>query len=124
MIVVEYHPGGITDHAPGLGRAYQADSVAGTVTRWDRSGAQIASRPLDADETAQFARELARQAVDGNRTTIEDAARAFMAPGSPSRDYLALATPTAAQTAAQAKRNARAIFGIIRVLLSELDSAD
>jgi len=117
MIVVEYHPGGVTTNAPGLGRSYQADSVAGTLVRWNVAGAQISTRALTAEEVAQFAQETTGQTADTNRATIEQRATAFLAA---TNTYLAIPTPTNAQVAAQVRRNAQATVGLIKIALSLL----
>jgi hypothetical protein len=54
---------------------------------------------------------LAAQTQDGNRGTIEDRLRTALAGNA---TYLALATPTAAQTTAQAKALTRQVSALIR----------
>lgn len=57
----------------------------------------------------------------GNRDAIEQAARQALATN---RTYVALASPSAAQTAAEVKALARQNNGVIRLLLGLLDGTD
>lgn len=121
MIIVEYHPGGVTTNAPGLGRAYLADSVAGTVTHWNQAGTQTSTRALTADEVAQFTRATAEQTIGNNRATIEQRAETALAANAV---YLARATPTNAQNLDQIRLLTRECNGIIRLILNRLETTD
>jgi len=67
---------------------------------FDRSGNLIHEEVIDVDVTA-----------DTNRGTIEDRLRTALAGNA---TYLAIATPTAAQTTAQAKALTRQVSALIR----------
>lgn len=56
-----------------------------------------------------------------NEQAIRDAAAQALATN---RTYVALANPTAAQTAAEVKALARQMNGVIRLLLNNLDGTD
>jgi hypothetical protein len=64
---------------------------------------------------------LPRDAADYNRDVIEERAVAAL---TNNIDYLAIASPTSAQAAAQIKDLTRQMNGIIRLLLNRLDSTD
>jgi hypothetical protein len=121
MIVVRYHPGGVTTRAPGLGRAEQGDSDAGTVTSWDANGVHTGVRPLTAEEIARFNEAIANQTLnDAKKTVAERAAAALTANAA----FLAIASPTNAQTLAQVKALTRECSGLIRMALNEFDTTD
>lgn len=59
--------------------------------------------------------------AEANRLSILDAARQALVTN---RTYIAIASPTAAQTAAQVKALSRQNNGIIRLMLNALDGTD
>lgn len=67
------------------------------------------------------AREAAQQAAGANRRTVEDRAKAALTANA---TYLAIATPTNAQVAAQVRRLTQECTGLIRLLLNQLDTTD
>lgn len=95
----------------------------------DCSSGQERIEPLTAEEQADAAAIAAeaesvtatQQVRAGNRTTIEQQATAAL---DTNRTFLAIASPTAAQNAAQAKALTRQMNGIIRLLLNRLDGTD
>lgn len=79
---------------------------ADTIKRVDRDDATGDERITYANPNEQTLRQQARQAMDANRT------------------YLALATPTAAQTTAQVKALTRQVQALIRFTLDDLTGTD
>lgn len=65
--------------------------------------------------------ELAAQTAEANRTTIEQQARTAL---NGNAAFLAIATPTAAQNAAQIKALTRQVNGLIRLVLGQLDAVN
>lgn len=63
--------------------------------------------------------DTGRVQADANRVTIEQQARQALADNA---TFLAIATPTAAQNAAQAKALTRQVNGLIRLMLGILDA--
>lgn len=59
--------------------------------------------------------------VGNNRRSIEEQARGALAVN---RTYIARATPTPAQTAAQVQALSRQVNGLLRVMLNQLDGTD
>lgn len=123
MQIISWHPGdvlsGVTQHMAERWSdgAQQTDAPAG-YTAWDAAGNQTASRALTAEEAARLAAQSASITADNNRQTLQQRAQAALAANA---TYLAIASPTAAQVAAQTGRNTRAISGVIRLLLGQLD---
>lgn len=85
--------------------------------RWDATGALVETRNATPTELARFQaweedgreqqiRTNADAAIDGNRT------------------FLALASPTNAQNAAQVKALTRQVNGVLRMMLRRLDATD
>jgi hypothetical protein len=124
MMRTRFHPGGYNAQAVAGNMAERwsngtqpSDAPAG-YTSWDPDGVQTSSRPLTAMESTAFAdQETAAQSVangDSLRTKMQQTLVA-------NATYLALTTPTTAQTTAQVARNTKAISGIARLLLGQLD---
>lgn len=70
------------------------------------------------------AREAADEAAGANKRTVEQRLDAFLNPDGPVKQYLAIASPTAAQTAAQTKRLTRAVIALVRMQRNALDVID
>jgi len=90
------------------------DLDAGTVTRQE-GGTEDAVRELTDDERLLFTQPQ----IAANRTAIEDKATRALATNA---KFLALTTPTNAQTLAQVKALTRENTAIIRLLLNRLDT--
>lgn len=115
---VTYYAGGQDNAAPALNRKEQWDSVSGLYTSWDQQGSQTTQRPLTAQESAQLAAQDAASVADGNRAALQQRAQAALTANA---TYLGLASPTAAQTTAQAQRLTKQCNALIRLLLNQLD---
>lgn len=89
----------------------------------DDGGAFTVTANDDTTTSALEAAIAAHSAVDeqGNRRGLEGQVTQAL---SANRTYLALAAPTAAQTAAQVKLLTRENTALIRLLLGKLDAAD
>ncbi len=118
MLATIYHSGGFVAAATAQNRAEQWDSVASTHTSWDTAGVVLSQRALTSDEVARFAERQTTQTASDNRDILQTKALQALTVNS---DYLALATPTAAQTTAQVKALTRECSGLIRMLLGQLD---
>ena len=81
------------------------------VVEYDQEGAVVNDTTVNVETSPQ----------EDNYDTIQQAARQALAAN---RTFLAIATPTAAQNAAQAKALTRQMNGVIRLLLTELDGTD
>lgn len=77
---------------------------------WDKNGNLVKDEVVEYDNT-----------VEVNESAIRDAVRTALATN---RDYVALSSPTAAQTAAQVKALSRQNNRMIRLLLGLLDGTD
>jgi len=116
-----YYAGGFDSALPSLGRAEEWDSVAGTYTTWSEAGTQTSQRPLTALEVQEFAEAAARKTSEDNADSLRaKASQAFAI----NATFLALASPTNAQTLAQVKALTRETNAIIRLLLGALDTTD
>lgn len=113
-----YHVGGFLPAAPQQNRRELWDSVAGTYTAWNTSGAVTTSRALTTAEAADLT------AADATNTSLTNAAtlrsRALTALDA-NATFLALASPTNAQVVAQVQKLTRECNGLIRLALSQLD---
>jgi hypothetical protein len=118
---ITYHLGGYDPSKPAQNRAEMNDGAAGTYTKRDATGAQIAQRALTADEAAALAAEDARNAADTNGATLRQQAAAAL---TANRAYVALASPSAAQTTAQVKALSQQNNKIMRLVLGQLDGTD
>jgi len=85
----------------------------GTLTRYDEAG-----KPVETVEVKDLPVE---PPGEKNRRSIEDRLRQRI---DANRDYLALASPTAAQQRAQVARLTRETNALIRLVLGLLDTAD
>lgn len=99
-------------------KAEQYDGVAGTYTAWDESGRQTVSRPLTTTEAATLAAQDAAAARAVNEGDLRGKLTAAVGAN---RTYLGLATPTAAQTTAQARSLTRQVIALELLLLGTLD---
>jgi hypothetical protein len=97
----------------------QVDARTGVVTVRDMTPEELAQRALDIADAQ--ARQAAAGFFDGNRTTLTDRAATAL---QGNRDFLALASPTNAQTLAQVKDLTRQNTALIRLLLGLLDGTD
>jgi hypothetical protein len=99
----------------------QWDDATRTYTTWNAAGAQTGQRPYTAQENAAADAVRAVEQAEGNRRTIEgQAAQALDG----NRTFLAVASPTNAQNAAQVKALTRQVNGLIRLVLDRLDGTD
>ena len=100
-----------------------------TIERWTNEGAPgyyggnplTKQRDLTAAEASELAAMDTANAQGTNRTTIEQQAANALAGN---RTFLALASPTNAQNAAQVKALTQQNNRIIRLLLNQLDGTD
>ncbi len=70
------------------------------------NGRKIDETTIEVDATADELHDRARQALQSNR------------------DYLALSSPTAAQSREQVERLTRQVQGLIRLVIGQLDDVD
>lgn len=97
----------------------ETDLRTGTVTVRDFTPEEKAQRTADTAEAT--ARKAITDALDGNRATLTERASTALAGN---RDFLALASPTQAQTLAQVKALTRQNTALIRLLTNALDATD
>jgi hypothetical protein len=97
------------------------DDVARLVTLYDAGGAQTSQRAYTAAEIADRAARAAAETARTNRTTIEAQVAAAI---TANKAYVALASPTNAQTTAQVKALSRQVNGVMRLLTGQLDATD
>lgn len=91
-------------------------------TTYDRSVTLVNSVPtVTWTARPKTAQEQANDTANANRTTIQTQAINALATN---RTFLAIASPTNAQNAAQVKALTRQNNGIIRLLLNQLDGTD
>jgi hypothetical protein len=114
-----YYLGGFNPAAPAQNRAEEWDSAAGTYTRWDQAGTVVETRPLSAAEVADFTSQQAQATTDANTATVKQRAQAALTANA---TFLALASPTNAQTLAQVQRLTKECSALIRLALSQLDT--
>lgn len=97
----------------------ETDLITGVVTVRDFTPEETAQRAIDIADAQ--ARKAAQDFLDGNRTTLTDRASTALAGN---RDFLALASPTNAQTLAQVKSLTRQSNALIRLVLGLLDDVN
>lgn len=121
-------------YADGVLRA-RWDGDTRTYTEWDEQGVEVLSRPFTAEENARADAEAAAEAEESNKRTIEAQAAAAKADNAAIIDgadtYLAIASPTNAQIAAQvrsltqaARMAAQQRNGLIRMALADYSGTD
>lgn len=79
------------------------------------------TRPYTAEENAAAAERDVRRTQDTNRATLVERARAAL---TTNRDFLAVPTPTNAQTLAQVRALTRQMNAALRLLVGDLDGTD
>lgn len=118
MKTVSYYSGGFIPAAAAQNRAEEADSVAATFTTWDKAGVQTSQRALTATEVGGFSVLAAQAVLEANADTIRTKAQQALTINA---TFLAIATPTAAQIAAQTRALTKECNAIIRLLVNQLD---
>lgn len=93
----------------------------GSYTRYADDGSVEETRPLTSDEEAALAAADYQNATSNNDVTIRGRARQAI---QNNRTFVGLASPTAAQNAAQIKALTRQMNGLIRLVLQETDETD
>jgi hypothetical protein len=119
MSRIVYGTGGFRPAHPSLGKVKEHNDDLSTYTTWNDAGAVVEQRPYTAEETAIAAALAAATTTDTNRSTIEQRAQQALAAN---ETFLALASPTNAQNAAQIKLLTRECQGLIRLAIKALDS--
>jgi hypothetical protein len=119
MSTVIYGIGGYRPAHPSQGRILFADDLTSTVTTWNEAGAQTGTRPYTVDEQAAASAAAIEQTAQLNRVTIEQRAQTALAAN---ETFLAIASPSNAQNAAQIKLLTRECQGLIRLAIKALDS--
>jgi hypothetical protein len=97
----------------------ETDLRTGVVTVRDLTPEEVAQRALD--EAQAIASAQVRELTEGNRATITERASTAL---QGNRDFLALASPTNAQTLAQVKDLTRQSSALIRLVLNLLDDVN
>ena len=121
MSEVAYGQGGYRPAHPSLGRILFADDITSTVTRWDDAGVVVETRPYTAAELAAVAAEAVNRTKAGNKATIEQRATQALTANA---TFLAIASPTNAQTLAQVQRLTKECTALIRLALNLHDTTD
>lgn len=104
---------------------YAADGTVARVDQWDATtyrrfdgtGQQVETRPATDAERAAVTAASAQTNMDAIRSAATTALDT-------NRTYLALASPTNAQVAAEVKALAQQVNGIIRLVLGKLDGTN
>lgn len=108
-----------TSYSDGV-KVSELDTVTG-YREFSADGSVTKQRALTSDETAQLAAQDTADAQANNSVTLRQQAAAALAGN---RTYVALASPTNAQTTAQVKALSRQVNGVIRLLLGQFDGTD
>jgi hypothetical protein len=96
----------------------EADDTARTVTTWDAQRAP-STRPYTDQENADADQRALGQVAETNESSIRDKLRLAL---ETNNAYLAVGTPTAAQTTQQVKALSRTVNGLIRLANHSLES--
>lgn len=102
-----------------LSERVTVDLAARTLTVTGSNGTSV--RPLTDPEFAEYTTVAQSRAAEANRDTIETQAAAALAANAA---FIALASPSAAQNAAQIKALTRQVNKLIRLVLGRLDGTD
>jgi hypothetical protein len=119
MRIETLHTGGFIAAAPAGNRAERWDTETGQYTAWSAAGVVTATRAFTPAEAIQMSAADAVLTADTNRSTIEQRAQTALAAN---ETYLAIASPSNAQNAAQIKLLTRECQGLIRLAIKALDS--
>jgi hypothetical protein len=119
MRIETLHAGGFIAAAPAGNRAERWDTETGQYTAWNTAGVVTATRAFTPAEASQMAAADAVLTADTNRVTIEQRAQTALAAN---ETFLAIASPSNAQNAAQIKLLTRECQGLIRLAIKALDS--
>ena len=99
----------------------QWDDVTRLYTKWDSAGVQTEQRPYTAEENTRADAEAVTTTADSNREAIKTKALTAI---TANNNFLAITSPTNAQTLAQVKVLTRENTAIIRLLLNELSTQE
>jgi hypothetical protein len=119
MSRIVYGLGGFRPAHPSLGKVKEHNDGTLTYTAWDDAGVVVEQRAYTPEETAIAAVLTAATTADTNKATIEQRAQTALAAN---ETFLALASPSNAQNAAQIKLLTRECQGLIRLAIKALDS--
>lgn len=97
------------------------DDASRTYFAYSASGEQVSSRPYTTEENALADAEASLETALSNREQIETKAAQALAANA---TFLALNSPTNAQTLAQVKMLTRECTALIRLVLSRLETTD
>jgi hypothetical protein len=112
-----YYPGGYSPSATQHNKAWEMDSTAGTYTAWDQQGTVTQQRALTTAEITSMSSADAADQAQTNAGTIRGKIAAALAAN---QTFLALATPTNAQTLAQVQRLTKETNGLLRYVFNQL----
>ena len=97
------------------------DDATRLYTKWDSAGVQVEQRPYTEEENTRADAEAVTNTAERNREAIEAKAKAAI---TANNNFLALSSPTNAQTLAQVKVLTRENTALIRLVLGELNSQE